>query len=88
MDSTLYLNMWVVSESTHAVAGAISPRRLVQRGSHSDEARLVSNFAHVPLLVGKDHPMFKEPVRSQLGVHPHELRFRSSRFGHLPFSTF
>ena len=34
------------------------------RQIHSDEARLVRNFAHVSLWVGTGHPMFKEPVRS------------------------
>ena len=34
------------------------------REIHSDEARLVRNFAHVSLWVGTGHPMFKEPVRS------------------------
>ena len=38
------------------------------REIHSDEARLVRNFAHVSLWVGTGHPMFKEPVRPNWAV--------------------
>jgi hypothetical protein len=67
------------SESTYVGARAT----LIQLGQgrmreiHSDEARLVRNFAHVSLLVGTGHPMFKEPVRSN--------RAGFSLFWHLPF---
>ena len=54
------------SESTYVGACAtlieLGQGRMTQ--DHSDEARLVRNFAHVSLWVGTGHPMFKEPVRS------------------------
>jgi hypothetical protein len=47
-----------------ACAALIQLGQFRMREIHSDEARLVRNFAHVSLWVGTGHPMFQEPVRS------------------------